>query len=240
MSSETASIATSTPKAAAKDSKVLSEEFFNFSVINRESAEKFKRPRSVKKNRVAKENFNRNNQRRSPEKEDYSEKRRQQAIEAMKISEQRRLRLNQEVSTEEESIVESMANVSVTSVEYLPDGRYKLTRKELIARRDKQRRIMEFVAEQEARKKAQDSKNKRKCTFKPRSFAWSPRPVFKSTLNRDVTTKCCKRAQFVNEAPAIIKVEMKDGATQASTPAEVLRYAKDDLREMNPYGFYFL
>lgn len=236
MSTETASMTTSTPKEAK--AKVLRENFFNFSTIpGAIKAEKFKRPHPMKKNFPKKENSNRSNQRRPRNhdiNEDYMEKRRQQAIEAMKIAEQRRLRLAQEESTEDESIELSMANLSVTSVEYLPDGRLKLSRKELAARHDKHRRIQEQLAQQEARKKTEEmKKTARRLSYKPKTFPWTPRAVFKTAPTRHMANReCCKRAQKKT-------VEMKDGETQV-LEQDVLRYKKDELRDMNPYGFFFM
>lgn len=217
MSSDTASIPTSTPKAPAAADKVLRENFLDFSAINRETWGKFKRPQSAKKNRPSKENSFRSKQRRSPEKENYMEKRRLQAIEAMKIAEQRRLRLHQEESNEDESLVESMANVSISSIEYLPDGRIRLSRKELNARREKHRRIKEQLAVQEARKKAEEASKKnprRKIAFRPKSFAWEPRPVFKTNGFRN---KCYQRAQIEKK---------EEEKAQAQAPPQVLRYGK--------------
>lgn len=165
MSSDTASIATSTPKASTASQKILRENFSNFSMINRENSGKFKHPRSVKKNRPAKENLNRSKLRQSPTKEDFAEKRRMQAIEAMKIAEQRRIRLAQEESTEDESLELNMAKLNISGVEYLPDGRIKLTKQQLAQRREKRHRIQEHLAEQEARKRAMaDAKKNRSRT----------------------------------------------------------------------------
>lgn len=161
MSSDTASIATSTPKAPATAQKILRENFSNFSMINRENGEKFKRPRSVKKNRPAKENLNRSKPRHSPTKEDLAEKRREQAIEAMKIAEQRRIRLAAEDSTEDDSLELNMAKLNISGVEYLPDGRIKLTKQQLAQRREKRRRIQEHLAEQEKRKAMEAAKKNR-------------------------------------------------------------------------------
>lgn len=158
MSTDTASIPTSTPKATTEAQKILRENFSNFSMIDRENG-KFKYPRSVKKNRPAKENLNRSKQRHTPTKEDLAEKRRLQAIEAMKIAEQRRIRLTQEESTEEESLELNMTKLNISGIEYLSDGRIKLTKQQLAQRHEKRRRIQEHLAEQEARKRAEARKN---------------------------------------------------------------------------------
>jgi hypothetical protein len=209
MSTDTVSIPTSTPKAPVANGKILRENFLNFSTINREGRGKFKRPFSAKK---TKENP-RNKQRRSPTKDELQEKHRLQAIEAMQLAEQRRLRLIQDDSNQDEdSLAEVMANVSISSVEYLPDGRIRLSRKELVARREKHRRIREAVAEQEARKKT-ESKFRRRLTFKPKSFAWEPRSIFKSNgrVPRSIVfnNKDCKR----NSPTEIPEMKKEDGET---------------------------
>lgn len=226
------SIITSTPKGATSSKVILREKQWNFPSIDRENCNQ-KRVRFSMKNPSSKENFHRSKQQQKSNIQDNLEKRRLLAIEAMKISEQRRLRLIQEDGTDEDStLVESMANLSIaSSVDYLPDGRLKLTRKEITARREKHRRIREFLAEQEARKKVEAEKKviRKPVTFKIKPFAWTPRPLYTRHFKTHQYTRNC----VSKDAPS-------DEAEEKSKVPGVIRYSTDEIREMNPFGYYFM
>lgn len=238
MSSEK-SIVTSTPKEAAASKTILREKQWNFSTIARDNCNQ-KKVRFGMKIQSSKENFHRNKPRQQQKNtvHDNLEKRRLLAIEAMKISEQRRLRLLKDDLTDDDStLTESMANLSMgSSVEYLPDGRIKLSRKEIMARREKHRRIREHLAEQETRKKAEQKekeKTRKPVTFKIKQFAWTPRPVF----NRYFKTHQYARHSLNKEAP-LLETDEKD--QENPKHAAVIRYTTDEIREMNPFGYYFM
>ncbi|KAG5675798.1 hypothetical protein PVAND_005672 [Polypedilum vanderplanki] len=139
---------------------------------------------------------------------DPNEKRRMQAIEAMQIAEQRRRRLALDLSSDEEdkTLAEDFQKLNVRAVEYLPDGRLKLTHQQLVARNLKRKRIEKHLKEQEARKKKDLEKNKRKVVhFKKKN---------------------------IDVVPAVLEKE-KD-------KPKIIRYTKDELRELNARGFYFM
>lgn len=261
MSSEKSS-STSTPVAQDSDQKVLRENFTNISTIKREIASGKFKPLRVMKNSSTKENFHRSRPRTSQKfnktKESLMEKRRQQAVEAMKIAEQRRRRLHED---DETSLCEDMTNVVISPVKYLPDGRIQLTPKQLALRREKHRRIYAFLAEQEARKKAQAARRKKSqlVVFKTKPFSWVPRSIFSNTrssvhLNRNIKRKSLQfspeRVEEEEEekgtpTAAVTFVEKKDSATQVTptsmpTDAKVIRYTADELRELSPYGYFFM
>lgn len=249
------SIVTSTPKEKATSKTILREKQWNYSTIDRGNCN-HKKVRFGLEKKPSKENFHRSKPRQQHKinVQDNSEKRRLLAIEAMKISEQRRLRLAKEDQSDEDStLAESMANLSIaSSVEYLPDGRLKLTRKEIAARREKHRRIREFVAEQEARKKAEEEKKeyekkaRKPVTYKIKEFAWTPRPVINRLFKTHHYARKCldmegtpvqKTPKPEAEAP-MIKVE-EEKQEKPKVP-DVIRYTTDEIREMNPFGYYFM
>lgn len=251
MSSGKSIIVTSTPKEKAISKTILREKPWNYTKIDRENCNRKKVRFGLEKKPSSKENFHRSKPRQQQKNnvQDNLEKRRMLAIEAMKISEQRRLRLAKEDQSDEDStLAESMANLSIaSSVEYLPDGRLKLTRKEINARREKHRRIREFLAEQEARKKAEEEKkeNEKKArkpvTYKIKEFAWTPRPVFTRLFKTHQYARKCLDMEGTPvqkvDAP-MIKVEEKKQETP-KVP-DVIRYTTDEIREMNPFGYYFM
>lgn len=240
MSTDANPVATSTPKADSSDEKILRENFFGTSEIKHEiKGRKFKRTIF---NGGTKENFNRSNQQ-PPNSPNYLEKRRLQAVEAMKIAEQRRHRLAQGEPIDD-SLSESMANMSISSIEYLPDGRLKLSPKELAVRREKHRRIRQFMAEQRLRKKQQRLvRTMRGPTYKIKTHSWTPHSIFRRLYRLGIA-----RNVFHNDKPKFEgegEKEVYQGTGDDSDGSRefdsgIIRYTIEELRDMNPYGYYFM
>lgn len=238
---------TSTPKPTTTTAfkPILREKQWN--LWNLSFADSDKKKIGYKSRVVSKENSHRSKQR--PTKfnanPDYLEKRRLQAVEAMKIAEQRRLRLIQQESPSssmnDSTLAESMANLSI--VDYLPDGRLKLTRKQLLLRQEKHRRIRRFMEEQEARKKKEEAaKKKRKSvSFKITKHAWTPRPCFRTSSRVHLYSKKDPKDEKTDEGDDENKVETANAETMTENAKPfVIRYTIDELREMNPLGYYFM
>lgn len=241
------SIVTSTPKqATSTESTILREKHWQNIIEKQEGTSNVKEikkivgpKRSVKFNDNHRRRFKRYRPKQQEEPENYSQKRRNQAVEAMKIAEQRRLRLS--MSSEEENLVEQVSNLHLDTsrVEYLPDGRLKLSKKQLITRRMKLKRIREHLALQAIRKK-----NERKppppSVHRPNPVAWTPRPKFQIQSR----TKIFRYASDWNASPKLPAVpELDENAAAMEEPKihpNIIRYTKSELRELNPYGFYFM
>jgi hypothetical protein len=181
------------------------------------------------------------------------EKRRNQAIEAMKIAEQRRLRL----SSDEEQLAEGMANMSIRD-QILPDGRLKLSRKQLDARKNKRRRIEQALAEQRARKyyEATTKKPKKSVPFKVPPTSDTPRPNFKRNAHinpfqypkklvpvnsgRPTTSAFAAAAAAEEEKKMEKSIIAEEEVVDAKITPSIIRYTKDELRELNPLGYYFM
>jgi hypothetical protein len=152
------------------------------------------------------------------------EKRRCQAIEAMQIAEQRRLRLLEQEKKDAEMISQKFEKMSLAHVEdncrdILPDGRLRLDKKRLIARRMKEKRIKMHLAEQERRKKLERSKRGRHLIQSPIYRVPQRSKSFRVSRNliRDYTA-----------------------SEKKTNRRELIRYTKDELRALNPYGYYFM
>lgn len=229
MFKENKAIVTSTPKQPqATETTVLREKKWN-NIMNKQEDENVKQ---IKKKSFPKKNGGRSNgnfrrkKRNRSQVEEHDEniieKRRQQAIEAMKIAEQRRLRLQMaknEDKNDVDKLDESFQKIALesncdTNNEYLPDGRLKLSKQQLMARRLKHERIKRHLIAQEAKKR----ESSLKFICKP-SFSTSP--VYRIPLSY--------RARENSYYPYAQKVS-----------ASIIRYSKDELRAMNPYGYYFM
>lgn len=150
--------------------------------------------------------------------------RRQQAVEAMQILEQRRQRLTQ---TELEVKMEEM------TLKPKQETRDQLEeKKRLEAKRLKEKRILAFLAEQEAKKKKREARTPRLGSSNSypstrREFKHSPstfRPRYQVAYNPSFE---------YFEKPQEEEVE-------AEPIKKFLKYSKDELRSLNPYGYYFM
>lgn len=269
-------ICTSTPKDIEMEKKtILRDRKWNNIVGNEEISKieidsaKFKE--NVRRKRSKK--YNDHKYERNSGEGEASSKRRNQAIEAMKIAEQRRLRqLSLSLSSEEEEkLAEDFEKINLsTKNEYLPDGRFKLTKKQLTARRLKRQRILKHLAEQEFRNK--NKKQERKSVSFREPLEWTPRPKFEIGVNPNVfrwppkpiaSTRLTKLASvpvasveaFFNEKheefeEASIICDENEQQVEVSImryvnsehvqDGKIIRYSKEQLREMNPYGIYFM
>jgi hypothetical protein len=189
-------------------------------------------------------------------------KRRNQAIEAMQIAELRRRRM-----ADEEKLAETFDKLKVVPSEFLPDGRLRLSRQQLITRNLKRKRVEQQLREQATRK--EQANRKKNVTFKE-PILWTPRPTFVVNETRPKTfqyvqeVKKAAAAQPSTSANALEKKattstehetdtataaaaekkeeECKSAKVDAKTEEKkkIIRYTKDELRELNPLGYYCL
>lgn len=259
-------ITTSTPKPGIIDSTVLREKKWQ-NIVSSGEKDELKSEIQEKKVKIRTDKFkSKENRRRSPNRrnqpprkgqDDFSSKRRKQAVEAMQIAEQRRRRM-----VEEEKLAENLENLNISATEYLPDGRLKLTRQQLIARNQKRKRIEHHLKEQEERKKHQAKNGSKKTvTFKKPETVWTPYPNPSSTRPKafqyptkvsPVATTSTAAAE--EDKKQVKKADEKENQQLPSTSAvpageevkketkkpAIIRYTKDELRELNPYGYYYM
>jgi hypothetical protein len=228
-----------------------------------------------------------------------AEKRRQTAIRAMQIAEQRRIRMSS--SEDESKLADDLAKINLNdnlnNNQFLPDGRLRLTKKQLIARRMKQKRIEKIYADQEKKKKQKAKKGIEKeepkkmvdYTFRPRPIytcyaagskalrpilpkkiiacaekendkeaqpllkkktvkflddVFRPRPIYTCYAAKSSLAPCPlpkKTIALVDNIKDEMVTESKTDQVEAKTDCIVShKYSKDQLREMNPFGFYFM
>lgn len=226
-------MATSTPKPEPAKLSVLQEKQNNATSKEprrRLSQKKINFDSRSQKLVKSKENVSKVPPRRSQSSEDKKEtQKRQQALEAMQILEQRRHRMSQQ------NLVSEFDELSLKSpVESLDANEEK---KRLEAKRMKEKKIRAFLAEQEARKKKEDVKEtaprlnqtdiihhqKKQVSFKSKPFKMSQLPEEKE--NAPVL-------QIPRQCPSILGPQ---------PPQKIfIRYSKDELRALNPYGYYFM
>ncbi|CRK91466.1 CLUMA_CG005133, isoform A [Clunio marinus] len=160
--------------------------------------------------------------------------RREQALEAMKILEQRRLRMNQDSLAEE-----------IEKITLLPKNEARdalMEKKRLEAKRLKEKRILAHLAEQEANKKRKAKATARKEGKNVSSFLSKSRIMFKPKLSlpklpeETIESDQHEKVDSI-DPPTTVVVEKEK---QQRTNSIRYRYSLDDLRALNPYGFYFL
>lgn len=286
MSSNRQPIATSTPTRPIEEKPDILKEQQGNSDLKRnfhrttiqKSPSPIKSPKEFKENDSKRKQRGprRRNQGSDGEKEAL---RRQQAIEAMKIQESRRLRF-----------VEQAANFPVEPV--VEDFDSLSEEKRLIAKQQKHKRIMAFLAEQDARKKKEaevteaakeapkdekivkvskvkaDLKTqivacksghakekpklgfpiytpKNRCSFKPMPVL----PEVEEPKHKRIMTFIAKQAMktgfpFVPVLPEVEEpkeyFKNKLEVPRKVQRQRVIQYTKDEIRSLNPYGFYFM
>lgn len=104
--------------------------------------------------------------------------------------------------------------------EYLPDGRLKLTKRQLQARKVKQARIRQYYENQQTHKK------------KSVSFR---NPVATISQSYRIPRKYISNKP---QKPVEKKEEVKN-VDELMPSKPFLRYTKDQLRELCPFGYYF-
>lgn len=244
MSSENQPIATSTPiPEAAKSPSVLQEKQLNKESRSRPSQKKINfSPRSLKS---TKENVSHpkngssgvTSRRRSEgdvKKEAY---RRQQALEAMQILEQRRQRMSQQ------NLDEEFQEMSLKlPVEESRDA--LMEKKRLEAKRVKEKRVRAHIAEQEAAKKKEAEVAGRQ-NQPPRANI--PRPLHPNSRQKNRVTLNPKPfdlpqlSEEEEEEPKLQQIlHYRPPFMPPPTQKLIIRYSKDDLRALNPYGYYFM
>lgn len=158
-------------------------------------------------------------------------KRREQALESMVILEQRRRRLLNEAQIHEDT-VDGIANFSLSispingnETSVVPAVNPVEEKRRLRLKEMKKARILEALAEQEAMKNAQ----------KQTLVSQATEPKSKSRPRRRAT------ANALPPPPAVPKVKYE--APEVQNPQKFkrhIKYSLDELRSLNPYGFYFM
>lgn len=221
-------ISTSTPKQQDETETTALREKKWQNII--EKAEKFDNQRKQRnfprKAFVSKENRHRGNFKRGQKKfseqnNALAEKRRKQAIESMQIAEQRRIRKMKEQNNIDK-LAEELGMMEISNQnEYLPDGRLKLTKRQLQARKVKQARIRQYYENQQTRRK-------KSVSF--RSPVASTSQAYRVPRKYTGTNKARKPFE---------KKEDVNNVDEMIPEKPFLRYTKDQLRELCPFGYYF-
>lgn len=222
---------TSTPKR--EDESMPTQHEHKWRKILQKTTIEGRRKKSLasRKSHQAKENDRRsklakNNKRFTPD--NAAEKRRKQAIESMKIYEQRRRRILIENNTVD-NLTDRMDKLTISdqNQEFLPDGRLKLTKKQLISRDIKQNRIRKFYEDQQRRQ----GKNPISSTVakEPEAGPSTVPPRIKKSV------KFAKVNETVTYVPDVEEVKEKPVVTAKN----FIRYTKEELMEMCPFGTYF-
>lgn len=252
MSAAVRAIATSTPKQEENDNTKLRKANWN-RIVKKEFPEENVKIRTDKfKSKVYGQRRNRrlnfpSKKSERFESDNFEEKRRLQAIEAMKIAEQRRLRINGSL---DDTLAEDFENLNISSVapcEYLPDGRIKLTQKQLLARKLKRKRIEEHLAVQNACKKGKLKRSNKTVrfidldtsihTFRPASFEPS---TAHSAKNPIPPTIFIQDEKLEDETRKDDDKTTKAENSEAKPGKPIIRYTKDELRDLSHYGYYFM
>lgn len=235
-------IATSTPMRKSPNPPVLKEKKQNdknfkgrASLKENRTVPSFKKPTS-KENKTQTSN-SRKDAEKAPDKE---AQRRQQALEAMRIFEQRRQRMSEELP---QTSVETETNHVKDTQSIL------MEKKRQEAKKMKERRVLAFLAEQELKKKKQAQLSLQKC---------QKQEIFGTSMaNYRARSRCSFKPKLIEVAitalPVVAEEKREDAVEETiqaltgvkvtdedPTPIGFIRYSKDDIRSMNPYGFYFL
>lgn len=230
-------VATSTPLNKPATGPVLKEKQENAGILRQGTPHQLNSKKGAmlgqQSKSLAKENAGkppRNGSRRFSrvEDEEKAAKRRMLAIEAMKIQEQRRLRMRQQVLADE------LEQLTVNPEKGNSDE--QIEKKRMEAKKLKEKRILAVIAEQQLQKKSNVKQKvrlqsestptssfvikNRRCVYKPRVLGYeSPLP--------EVSEELVFPELFINR--------------QIALPHRVIiRYSKDEIRSMNPYGYYFM
>lgn len=169
------------------------------------------------------------------------------AIAAMKIQESRRQRM---MSQEDDDDGEK------TEVNLWKEKDSLAEKKRLEAKTAKEKRILAFLAEQEARKKKEAEAALKAVPSDVQPTIQAPRqhksliPKFRSKVN------CSFKPKFQLFGPHIVQFSSKESPApvapvciptlksltniQPQQCCSIIRYSKDDLRALNPYGYYFM
>lgn len=167
---------------------------------------------------VAKGKPNRKSSKSNAIDEKFEAKRRLKALEAMKILEQRRLRMTQD-NVNAESITDDLDKCILNTP---PSDDSPETKKRNEAKALKEKRIREFLAEQEARKNKAETK---------------PKMITSQHANIPQLVPFNPRRVVFNMAYQIPERTMKN---QPIFKRPIIKYTMDEIRSLNPYGYYFM
>lgn len=241
-------VATSTPHGRAGSSSVLKEKQLN------DSAQPPRKPQREKKTKLIADQkvptptkFKENVKQKRSTSSRYVQvnkqeetKRRQHAIDAMKLQESRRQRMCQQTLAED---LEQMALKPITESNNL-----QIEKKRLEAKQLKEKRILAHLAEQEHHKKALEkaavsndrsfplhrTKNRyTRCLFKPSKEDFIKSLLPKVEEHEELKTFTVKQPTIIQTIDIVMK-------PQPPRKRSVVRYSKEDIRALNPYGYYFM
>lgn len=151
--------------------------------------------------------------------------RRQQALEAMQILEQRRQRLTQPPL---EAKMEEM------TLKPQRDTRDQLEeKKRLEAKRLKEKRILAHLAEQETLKK-------KRAARMPRLGSSESYPRFRLDPKESPSSFRPRFQVAYKPSFEIFEKPQEDVKADAEPSKKFIKYSKDELRSINPYGYYFM
>lgn len=175
---------------------------------------------------------------------------RQQAIEAMQLAEKRRLRICQEsdLALGMKRLNLGAIRKTYNDVECANKENWLAEKKRIEIKRAKEQKINEFLAEQDERKRNEQQEGM-VAKFNP-SLTVAHNPSYKISKTR-FTYKGHKKlnaSAIARELPKVSEevVESKDeeldqlSLNEALQPASVLRYNKDEIRSLNPYGIFYM
>lgn len=217
-----------------------------------ETKENSGKPKVSPKKTPSKQKSNENEKKRE-------ELKRQQALDAMKLVEQRRLRIEQQLAAEVDD-VEPLKPAIETRDEVAE-------KKRLEAKRLKEKRIKAHLAEQEARKNA--AKDVVEVEMKPeKKFQIKPKPIDQRNIvavSEHFRSRNRSAQQSMNPNPLLLfpgellpipfsrplpmlrpfrsKLVKFNQVLPSLNEFDALvriRYSKDEIRALNPYGYYFL
>lgn len=204
---------TSTPKVKSSSKAILKE---NLGINSPENVTKLEQKAGLEHSKPQNREKSKRKTHRKTTKATFDEKReakrRQKAVEAMQIQENRRIRLAKEKLNAElvDDDLEKLSMNEAARIEKSPD-----TEKRKEAKLIKEKRILEFLAEQEARKKHVKSPQLMTPSMSFKPVKVKPRRVLFNLPNENST-------QFLKFQQPLIK------------------YSLDEIRSLNPYGYYFM
>lgn len=176
---------------------------------------------------------------------------RQQAIEAMQLAERRRIRICQEsdLALGMNQLHLGAVRKTYDELESANKENWLAEKKRIEIKRAKEQKINDFLAEQEERKRNEQQDGMvAKCI---QSQTMAHYPSYKISKTR-FTYKGYKKLNASAIAKELPKVSEEVVETQAeevveqlnsivpSQPATVLRYNKDEIRSLNPYGIFYM
>lgn len=176
---------------------------------------------------------------------------RQQAIEAMQLAERRRIRICQEndLALGMKQLNLGAIRKTYIEVECANKENWLAEKKRIEIKRAKEQKINKFLAEQEERKRKEKQEVMAAKFISPQTIAHNPSYKISKTRFTYKGYKKLNASSIAKELPKVPEevVEIKDeeleqlssiGVSQPTV--SVLRYNKDEIRSLNPYGISYM